>query len=83
MNLKAYQKQLKKETLLNAALTSLRWTGLAIIICAIVWWCCGLGLIWIIPIINTDGMKFGFPIFPTYSNHTNSLRVRNFFVIPI
>lgn len=51
MNLKAYQKQLKKETLLNAALTSLRWTGLAIVICAIVWWCCGFGLIWIIPII--------------------------------
>lgn len=51
MNLKAYQKQLKKEALLNAALTSLRWTGLAIVICAIVWWCCGFGLIWIIPII--------------------------------
>lgn len=51
MNLKAYQKQLKKEALLNAALTSLRWTGLAIVICSIIWWCCGFGLIWIIPII--------------------------------
>lgn len=51
MNLKAYQKQLKKEALLNAALTSLRWTGLAIVVCATVWWCCGFGLIWLIPVI--------------------------------
>lgn len=51
IDLKAYQKQLKKEALLNAALASLRWTGLAIVICAIVWWCCGFGLIWVIPII--------------------------------
>ena len=51
IDLKKYQKQLKKEALLNSALISLRWTGLALIICSIVWWCFGLGLIWLILII--------------------------------
>lgn len=51
IDLKKYQKQLKKEALLNSALISLRWTSLTLIICSIVWWCFGLGLIWFIPII--------------------------------
>jgi hypothetical protein len=55
IDLKKYQKQLKKEALLNSALISLRWTGLTLIICSIVWWCFGLGLIWLIPIIAAAG----------------------------
>lgn len=51
IDLKKYQKQLKKEALLNSALISLRWTGLTLIICSIVWWCFGLSLIWLIPVI--------------------------------